>query len=235
MFFLFLMVLSLIFTMDPSRHQRRIFHTFSQGTSNFSTSSFQHATTNTPSTSSIPNNIQNNQQRNSNTTKKKCYRKATPESGFHSTLFAIPNKTGDLRPVLNLRPLDQYIPKGPFKIETMQHMYRMIQPRDWLTSIDMQDAFLHILVHKRSRHYLRFSWNSQVYQFHTLCFGMSLSPMVITKILRPVLRWARSQGIWISGYLGDLILAAKSKEQAHLHTQMVLSKLYSLCFWVKES
>ncbi|KAI9271953.1 hypothetical protein BDA99DRAFT_478100 [Phascolomyces articulosus] len=82
MFFLFFLVLSIIFAMDPSRRQRRIFHTFSQGTSNFSTSAFQQPTTNTSPTSSIINNIQNNQQRNSNTTQEKRNRKSNTRKRF---------------------------------------------------------------------------------------------------------------------------------------------------------
>ncbi|KAG2222132.1 hypothetical protein INT45_007568 [Circinella minor] len=167
--------------------------------------------------------------------KKNAIEEATSENGFLSTLFTIPKKTGDLRPVLNLQPLNQYIPKRPFKVETMQQVCHMIQQGDWLTSIDLQDAFLHILVHKQLCCYLRFRWNNKIYQFRTLCFGMSLSPMVFTKILRPVLRWARRQGIRISASLDDLILADKTKEQAHHYTQKVLSKCFSLGFLVKSS
>ena len=37
--------------------------------------------------------------------------------GFYSRIFTIPKKTGDLRPVLNLRPLNQFLTAPKFKME----------------------------------------------------------------------------------------------------------------------
>lgn len=120
-------------------------------------------------------------------------------------------------------------------METIQLVCKMIQPQDYLTSIDLQDAFLHVLIHSASRKYLQFQWKNNTFQFKTLAFGLSLSPMVFTKILKPLLRWARRKGIRISAYLDDLIIAAKSKELSHLHTSQVCQKLKELGFLFKES
>ncbi|KAF9554419.1 hypothetical protein EC968_009647, partial [Mortierella alpina] len=38
--------------------------------------------------------------------------------GFRSRLFTIPKKTGDLRPVLNLKPLNRFVEPESFKMET---------------------------------------------------------------------------------------------------------------------
>lgn len=155
--------------------------------------------------------------------------------GFRSHLFAVPKKTGDLRPVLNLKPLNQYIPRRPFKMETIQLVCKMIQPSDYLTSIDLRDAFLHVLIHSASRKYLQFHWKGDLFHFKTLAFGLSLSPMVFTKLLKPLLRWARRKGIRISAYLDDIIITAKTKELSHLHTTQVCQKLTELGFLFKES
>lgn len=77
-------------------------------------------------------------------------------AGFHSQLFIIPKKYGDLRPVLNLRHLNSYLPQQRFKIEIISTITRLLQPYDFLTSIDLQDAFHHILIHPSSRPVLRF-------------------------------------------------------------------------------
>ncbi|KAG0010049.1 hypothetical protein BGZ82_003716, partial [Podila clonocystis] len=42
------------------------------------------------------------------------------QPGFTSRLFCIPKKNGELRPVLNLRPLNTYITLQSFKMETME-------------------------------------------------------------------------------------------------------------------
>lgn len=155
--------------------------------------------------------------------------------GFSSRLFCIAKKTGDLRPVLNLRPLNAYIAPRHFKMETLGAITSAIEKNDYLTSLDLQDAFHHILIHPDSRRYLQFRWRGRHYQFKVLPFGLSLAPLVFTKVLRPVLRWARSKGIRIFAYLDDLLIAASSKEQSARHTALVQAKLQELGFLIKSS
>ena len=46
--------------------------------------------------------------------------------------------------------------------------------------LDLQDAYLQVLVHPSSRHYLRFCVGTSVLQFRALCFGLSSAPQVFT-------------------------------------------------------
>jgi hypothetical protein len=46
----------------------------------------------------------------------------------------------------------------------------------------------------------------QLYQFRVLPFGLSLSPLVFTKILKPVLKWAHRKGLRLSAYLDDSLI-----------------------------
>jgi hypothetical protein len=120
-------------------------------------------------------------------------------------------------------------------METMKAVCNLINKGDYMTSIDLQDAFLHVLIHSSSRKYLQFHWKGKQYQFRVLPFGLSLAPFVFTKILKPVLRWARRRGIRISAYLDDLLILAKSFQQAEEATQAVMDKLSSLGFLIKPS
>ncbi|KAG2191282.1 hypothetical protein INT47_001832 [Mucor saturninus] len=111
---------------------------------------------------------------------------------------------------------------------------RTIKPNNWMTSIDLSDAFLHIPVHPSSRRFLRFRWNHTTYQFKTTPFGLSLVPWLFTKITKPILEWARQQNIRLSAYLDDWILVADTFQQAHQQTQYVLHKLKLLGWIVNE-
>lgn len=155
-------------------------------------------------------------------------------AGFRSRLFTIVKKTGDLRPVLNLRPLNQYVEPASFKMESTKMVCAMIRKKDFLTSIDLKDAFLHVPIAASHRHFLQFVWKNQVYQFKTLPFGLSLSPLVFTKVLRPLLRWARRRGIRITAYLDDLLIMARTEEQSRRNTQLVWDKLAELGFIVNK-
>jgi hypothetical protein len=120
-------------------------------------------------------------------------------------------------------------------METISQVVHLIKRNDFLTSIDLRDAFLHVPIHPLSRRYLQFQWRGKLYQFKVLPFGLSLAPLIFTKILRPLLRWARSHGIRILAYLDDLIIAAATEEISRKHTKMVTDKLASLGFLTKES
>jgi hypothetical protein len=148
--------------------------------------------------------------------------------GFYSNMFVIPKKNGGSRPVFNLKTLNQYIQAPHFKMETLQEVTKLIKKNNFLTSIDLSDAFLHIPVHHESRQYLRLHWQGQTYQFCTTPFGLSLVPWLFTKLTKPILEWARTKQIRVSAYLDDWIIIANSASQATYHTQLLLQKLESL-------
>lgn len=152
----------------------------------------------------------------------------SPSPGFGSTMFVIPKRNGGFRPVFNLRKLNQFITAPHFKMETLQHVVKLLQPKDFLTSVDLQDAFLHILVHRTSRKYLRFRWQNQLFQFKTTPFGLSVVPWLFTRLTQPILKWARSQGIRVSAYLDDWLIMARTEEEARDHTKQMISLLQHL-------
>jgi hypothetical protein len=46
--------------------------------------------------------------------------------GFYSTFFIVPKKDGGLRPILNLKPLDVYMEKSHFKMETLRSIIQAL-------------------------------------------------------------------------------------------------------------
>ena len=95
--------------------------------------------------------------------------------GFYFRLFLVPKKNGKLRTVIDISLLNQYINKQHFKMETVKSVRQSIMVNDWAVSIDLTDAYFHVPIHPRSRKYLRFVYEHQVFQFTALPFGMSLS------------------------------------------------------------
>ena len=73
--------------------------------------------------------------------------------GFYFFLFLVPKKEGGQRPVINLKPLNEYIRKKPFHMTTLKEVGQAIRHGDWSITIDLQDAFLHvpkIYIHRES-------------------------------------------------------------------------------------
>ena len=111
---------------------------------------------------------------------------------FISNIFARPEKDGSHRLILNLKNLNKHIVYHHFKMETLQNVPHLIKPNSWLAVID---AYYSVPVCKQHRKYLRFQNNGNLYEFVGLPNGLSSAPRVFTKLLKPVFRKLRGEGI----------------------------------------
>ena len=91
---------------------------------------------------------------------------------FIFNLFLIPRKTGDLRPVINLKSLNKFVVKRHFKMETISVARELINSNDYLASVDLSDAYFSIPIQESYRKFLRFIWKEQLYEFVCLPFGL---------------------------------------------------------------
>jgi len=132
---------------------------------------------------------------------------------FISNLFLVPKKTGDTRPVINLKPLNEFIQNIHFKMENIQMALNLITKGDYMISIDLKDAYFNIPIFAPHRKYLRFIWKDQRYEFTCLPFGYSLAPRVFTKVLKPIISHLRLNGLKIVIFFFFLLLIASSRQE----------------------
>ena len=104
----------------------------------------------------------------------------------------------------------------------------LLIPGEWVASIDLSDAYLHIPIHPNSRKYLRFCYKAQVFQFTSLPFGLATAPQVFTMIVKEVKLMALSRGLRIHQYLDDWLIRSQSWEEAQVDTQAVVDLTQSL-------
>ena len=130
---------------------------------------------------------------------------------FLSNIFLVPKKTGDMRPVINLKPLNVFVQKIHFKIENINTALDSIAPGDYLVSIDLKDAYFSIPIFKPHRKFLRFKWSDQTYEFTCLPFGYSLAPRVFSKVLKPVISQLRENGYRVVIFLDDILLIGSGR------------------------
>jgi hypothetical protein len=84
--------------------------------------------------------------------------------GFYSRFFVVPKKQpGEWRAILDLKALNQFILIPKFKMETAHSIRRDLFHAQWTTSIDLIDAYMHVLIHPRYRHFLRFVVDDTMY------------------------------------------------------------------------
>ena len=145
--------------------------------------------------------------------------------GFYSRLFLVPKPHQRWRPVRDLSRLNTFLHVEKFKMETPESIRTSLIPGEWVSSIDLLDAYLHIPIHPHSRKYLRFCHRSQVFQVTSLPFGLATAPQVFTMIVKEVKLMALSR---LHQYLDDWLIRSQSREEALVKTQAVVDLTQSL-------
>ena len=154
------------------------------------------------------------------------------EKGFVSQLFAVPKKDGGIRPVVNLKVLNSYVKQVSFKMEGIHLLKDLLCPGDWMTKVDLKDAYFAIPLNCEDRKLLRFQWQGKLYQFNCLPFGLSSAPWIFTKATKPVVTILRTLGMRIIIYIDDILVMAPSKEIAQQHTDCLIFLLENLGFTI---
>jgi hypothetical protein len=121
--------------------------------------------------------------------------------------FCDPKKeTGKVRVIFNLKYLNEAVTYRKFKMDTLESAIKLMKPGCFMTSIDLRDAYYSVPITPEHRKYLKFMWRGVLYQFTSLPMGLTSSPRIFTKILKPVFATLRSRsGHCCLGYIDDSI------------------------------
>ena len=166
---------------------------------------------------------------------KAAVRKASPCTGqFVSRIFMVTKKDGSCRLVVNLKPLNRFVTKKHFKMENAAMVWSLLRKDDWMTTIDLKDAFLSVPIQADHRKFLRFQWKGALYKFQCLPFGLTSTPRVFTKLLRPVMAVLRRQGIRCMIFIDDLLLLHPSREELKKITAEVVTMFLQLGFLINQ-
>ena len=141
---------------------------------------------------------------------------------FYSRLFLVPKPHQRWRPVIDLSRLNTFLHIEKFKMETPESIRTSLIPGEWVSSIDLSDAYLHTPFHPNSRKYPRFCHRSQVFQFTSLPFGLATAPQVFTMIVKEVKLMTLSRGLRLHQYLDDWLIRSQSQEKAQVNSQAVV-------------
>ena len=126
---------------------------------------------------------------------------------YISNIFFRPKKDGKIRIILNLKNLNKtYLSKIHFKMETLHSAIASMRKDCFFGSVDLSDAFYSILIREQDRKYFRFVHNDQKFQFTALIMGLTHSPRIFTKILKPVFAKLRAKRHISSAYIDDSCL-----------------------------
>ena len=98
-------------------------------------------------------------------------------------------------------------------MESLNNVLDLMKQNCYMGSIDLKDAYYSINVHNDYRKFLRFIWNGQLFEFTCLPMGLSCSPRLFTKLLKPVFMRLRENGLILIYYLDDSWLMGITPEE----------------------
>ena len=149
---------------------------------------------------------------------------------FVSHIFLAAKKSGGVRPLINLKKLNQSIRYEHFKMEGIPSLVDILISQDFMVKLDLKDAFFSVPVSKCNRKYLCFRWENTMYQFKVAPFGLAPVPRLFTKLLKPVMALLRRSGIRCVIFLDDLIMLNQDKQTLKTQLESVMWLLQNLGF-----
>ena len=72
--------------------------------------------------------------------------------------------------MINLQALNSFFRYVHFKMENINSLLDLLQPRDFIATVDLKDAYFTVPVHDDYSKYLRFCWNGMLYEFPCITF-----------------------------------------------------------------
>ncbi|XP_068242295.1 uncharacterized protein [Palaemon carinicauda] len=154
--------------------------------------------------------------------------------GFLQSLIPSSQELGGWRQVLDVSALNVFVRKTKFTKETTKSVLTAFRKDDWMVSLDLQDAYFHSPIHPNFKKYLRFVYKEEVFQFEALCFVLSTTPQIFTKVMSNVAGMLHSRGIRASLYLNDWLLRAPSYICCLEDLQMTVNLSEELGFLIKK-
>jgi len=132
-----------------------------------------------------------------------------------------------MRPVINLKRLNEWVIPQHFKMEGMG----TLRKDDWLVKVDLKDAyFITVPIPQDHQPFLRFMVGQDHYQFTCLPFGLSCTPWAFTKVMKPTAIFLRAMGMRMIVYIDDILVMADTAAQVKSHLEALLLLLTGLGF-----
>ena len=156
------------------------------------------------------------------------------DEGYYNPCFLVRENQDISRPTLNLKALNKFVTRGTneFGMSTANALSTMVQPGDWLSSIDLKDPFHHIPVAEVDRKYFRFRFGESCYQYTRLPWGYALSHQTFTRCLKAALVVLLRKGIRLAWNRGVLLVVSSSYDQSIQHTGELMEYLEYVGFTI---
>ena len=151
---------------------------------------------------------------------------------FISNVFGREKQNGDIRMIIDLSDVNEYVKKFHFKMDHLDVVLDLVDEGVFMSSIDLKDAYYSIPIWEGHKQFLVFQWDDSLYQFNVLPFGLSSAPRIFTKVLKPIFSKMREEGLCVLGYIDDSLILGRSYEECVVATTRLSQLFESLGFTI---
>ena len=156
-----------------------------------------------------------------------CIRQMATRPTVSSLLLVVVGSTGKKRLVINLRYVNAFLRIEKFKYEDTRTALMLLEKDDFICTFDLKSGYHHVDIHAESQQFLGFEWNHKYYVFTVLPFGLSTACYVFTKLMRPLIRLWRGNGIRCVVYIDDGLIMSKGLERGLCNSSLIKDSLES--------
>ena len=145
-------------------------------------------------------------------------------SPWSAPIVIVYKHDGSPRMCIDYRRLNSVTRKDAYPMPLIEECLNMCKDADFLSTIDVQDAYYHIEMEESSKPLTAFVTSQGLFEWNVMPFGLSNAPATFQRhvdtVLRPVL------GKTCSAFFDDIVVFTKGTIQDHIRdTQAVLALL----------
>ena len=142
-------------------------------------------------------------------------------SEYASPIVLVPKKDGTKRLCVDYRQINRKIIRDRYPLPQIEDQIDRLQGAKIFTTLDLENGFFHVPVHKDSQKFTSFVTPSGQYVFRWAPFGLATSPSAFQRFINTVFRDLIAKKIMLV-YMDDIVILAEDDERALQNLETVL-------------
>jgi hypothetical protein len=138
-------------------------------------------------------------------------------------LTVVTKEGGKIRVCVDARKVNQFTIPDRERTQPLQELLQRFNNSRYLTSLDLSSAYLKIELQEESRKYTTFLFDSTVYQFKRVPYGIKNSLPAFIGAIKLALGGSNIENVVF--YIDDILIHSKTFEEHLRHLDTVLGKL----------
>ena len=147
-------------------------------------------------------------------------------SPWSSPIVVVPKADGSMRMCIDYRRLNAATKKDAYPMPLIEHCLTLCKDAKWLSIIDIQDAYHHILMEPSSQSATAFCTDAGLFEWNVMPFGLCNAPATFQRHVDTVLK--EFIGKICAAFFDDIVVYTDGSIELHIeHVESILKKLAS--------